>query len=99
MTRELIAANEPIKVPTDVAACPYCETLLTVTPEQWVQRDDGTWACDGFHDQCETEPDIDTDEWEDWFSAHSVMPYVYHLPVQMKVMDWLNEHYDFNVAN
>jgi hypothetical protein len=88
-------------VPPSVAVCPYCGGKLTVQAEDWVEMDDGTWGVleDATpHADCETEPDdIESDEWEDWFESHSRMPYVYQMPVEIKIAKWLNANYRFDM--
>lgn len=75
--------------------CPYCGGDLTYRCDGWVEDDNGQWMVDSMTSECSTEPDIESDEWEDWFSNHSDMPYVYQLPVDMRVQDWINERYRF----
>lgn len=39
--------------------------------------------------ECETEPDIDSDEWPDWHAEHYHMPYVYWMPYELRALKWL----------
>ena len=75
--------------------CPYCGGDLTYHCEGWEQDDDGTWLADCMQSECSTEPDMDSEEWEDWMSQHSDMPYVNQLPVDERVKDWINKRYRF----
>ena len=96
MTKLLDPDNE-IVVPKKVAVCPYCQTQITISPDGWVQNDDGSWWCDSFTSWCETEPDIDSDEWDDWWETHNEMPYVYQLPVDEKIKSWMYKRFRFDL--
>jgi len=76
-------------------ACPYCKGDLTYQAEGWEQQEDGTWTGNCFHSECSNEPDIESDEWEDWFATHSDMPYVYQLPVDQSAERFINSHFRF----
>lgn len=86
-------------VPRDVAVCPYCDGDLIAQPTAWTLDDDGTWFASESGIDCVTEPDLDDDDvskcerWDEWTDSHSVMPYVYWLPVDLKVVDWLKKNY------
>ena len=95
---QLVPADKLIDVPGDVAVCPYCGAALFVQCEQWSQQDDGSWAADNVHADCTGETDVGTPQWEEWLDSHSQMPYVYKLPVDMKVEKWVNEHYRFDLS-
>lgn len=95
MERELRDSSEPIAIPPEVAICPYCKTKLTVHITGGVMEDDGTWSVDCIQIDCESEPDIDSPEWQDWIVEHTDMPYVYMLPVDVKIQRWINERYRF----
>lgn len=90
-----LAPDARIDVPAEVAVCPYCKARLVASFEEWEQNDDGTWSGISVCLDCVTEPDIDSDEWEGWMDGHSQMPYVYMLPVCVKVEAWINERYRF----
>ncbi len=78
--------------------CPYCHGDLTYTANGWEEDDNGLWMADSFDMDCSTEPDMDNeDDWNDWFNNHSEMPYVYQLPVDEKVKDFINKKYRFDV--
>ena len=77
--------------------CPYCKGKLTYTCNSWEQDDKGLWMAEGFNMVCETEPEIDSEDWEDWFQSHCEMPYVYQLPVDERVKDFINNKYRFDV--
>lgn len=83
--------TKPIPVPRKVAVCPICDADI------WID-DISEWECeDGkpveISVDCVTEPDIDSDEWQDWFAQHWSMPYVDWLPVSTRVLRWFQRHY------
>lgn len=92
----IVTSNSRIDVPCSVAVCPYCDTKLNIGVDGWTEDEanPGYWIADMPSDVCcETEPDLDDEDWEDWFSSHSEMPYVYMLPVQSKIERWLKLNY------
>jgi hypothetical protein len=91
--------SDPIEIPEDVAVCPYCGAKLSVSPECWEQNEDGSWSLSNGHADCAAEPDIagEEEKWEEWFTVHSQMPYVYQLPVDEKCTAWINERYRFEM--
>jgi hypothetical protein len=92
---QLITCDTLLDVPADIAVCPYCGAALYVQFEAWSQEEDGSWSAENVHADCALEPDIRSDKWDAWSTAHSVMPYVYQLPVDQEVEKWVNEHYRF----
>jgi hypothetical protein len=96
--RTLIAPSAEIAVPMEVAVCPICGSHLTAQMEAWTQRDDGTWGPGETPSlQCPTEPDLDSNEWDDWFDGHYAMPYVDWLPVAERVQKWIDQQFDFDM--
>lgn len=93
---QLIDGDGTIDVPKDVAVCPYCGAVVTASFTAWTEDDNGQWMAAEVGVDCASEPDIDSDEWWEWFHIHSDMPYVYQLPVDTKVLAWVNQHYRFN---
>ena len=75
-----------LPVPADVAICPYCSGKLTATFTGWAEDGDALKA-DETHLTCENE----TEDGDD----HTAMPYVYWLPVEMRVQNWVNRNYVF----
>ena len=74
--------------------CPICGKavfLLGVT--EWGSDDHQISQAEY---ECETEPDIDSDEWWDWHDGHFSMPYVDWMPWENKMMEWLNRHYFYD---
>lgn len=78
--------------------CPYCQGDLTYTANGWEQDEDGLWMADSFDMECSSEPkDVLTEEWDEWLSQHSDMPYVNQLPVDEGVKNAINKKYRFEV--
>ena len=93
----VLGTDTTIHVPRDVAICPYCEASLVLQVTGWGQLDDGTWAASLIDLDCVSEPDMPEDdddprieEWEGWMEGHSYMPYLHWLPVEDRVLYWLN---------
>ena len=78
--------------------CPYCQGNLTYTADSWEEDDNGLWVGDHYDMRCSTEPELDSEEWDDWFQSHCEMPYVYQLPVDEKVIKYINSKYRFDVG-
>ena len=74
--------------------CPICRAKVHLTGVTEWGTDDGEII--GIEYECETEPDIDSDEWWDWHRGHWNMPYVDWLPWEVRVLKWLNERYHYN---
>ena len=95
--RHLIDSDALIAIPPEIAVCPYCDTKLTAHSEAWTQEDDDSWIATDVQVDCETEPDMESEEWEEWMKWHSDMPYVYMLPVVQTVTKWINSKYRFRL--
>lgn len=54
--------------------CPYCDGKLTVQAEEW-EEDEHGWYATGLYMDCDSEPDIDSDEWWEWDSWHGQSDY------------------------
>jgi hypothetical protein len=101
---ETMAAIEPIEARTNLRdklpmslpkhPCPICGSKVYIIEVNEWGTDEGEIVGAAF--ECETEPDIDSDEWEEWFHGHYSMPYVDWLPWENKVMTWLNQHYYYS---
>jgi hypothetical protein len=90
-------SNE-IEIPVSVAVCPDCQTKLTIHPTGWTEAGDGNgMVCDTFDSVCQHEPDIDEGGYDEFWESHPSyeMPYVYWLPVDMKIEAWLKKNYRF----
>ena len=90
----LIRDAEQITLPPGMFKCPKCGAAVVLEEVTgWVQADNGDWLADEVHINCETEPDIDGNDWDGWHRWHWDMPYAYWLPLSQKVERWINEHY------
>lgn len=92
---ELVSENKQFEFK---GACRYCGGDVTAWCEGWEQDDAGNWKADTVATQCSTEPDIDSEEWEDWFASHSDLPYVYILPMHQQIIKHINERYKFDLS-
>jgi hypothetical protein len=73
--------------------CPICKAKVYVTNvEAW---EVGTGKILEFTCDCETEPDIDSEEWWEWHNGHYAMPYVDWLPFKIRLQKWLDECYRY----
>ena len=82
----------PLSVPTESLPCPICGSKVIVTGVHEWETESGKIVQADF--DCETEPDLDSDEYLDWFhDHHENMPYVYWLPYEQRLLDWLNQRY------
>jgi hypothetical protein len=90
MKKPLDIDNLPIYVPSDVEDCPYCGSeLMILGVSEWNSEE-----VFEIELECADEPSIDdTDEWDDWWKSHEDMPYVYWMPAQENVLQWLNDNY------
>lgn len=96
---EIVKSDTPIDVPPEIATCPYCGGKLYVQCEAWTQEDDGSWTAQDIVVDCETEPDdLGSKEYRDWVKSHSEMPYVYQMPVEEGIREWLNSTYRFDLS-
>lgn len=77
--------------------CPYCGEDLIYNPTGWVQDDDGLWELDLYDKTCVSMPDIESPKFKEWVDQHTVMPYVYQLPIDLQVEHYINSKYRFNV--
>lgn len=92
-----VASDHIFEIPAEIAVCPYCDAKLYASCEAWTQIDNGSWIAEQLSIDCETEPDIEAPRWDEWFTTHSEMPYVYQLPVDTKVEKWVNTNFRFEV--
>ncbi len=80
-----------IWIPPQAAKCPICGGRLYVSGVDEWETDTG--RATQITVECESEPDIDGPDWEDWFSGHYSMPYVDWLPLEEPLLAWFNRHY------
>lgn len=93
MTRKLISQDDlPIKTR---AKCPICGAAVIVEEiDEWETETGRVTDC-GFHINCETGPDIDSDEWDDWHRWHWSMPYVDWLPLEVRLLEEFNQKFRY----
>lgn len=96
-----------IRVPREVAVCPYCDEptplVARISELEEANKRRGLWRVSEIELECTSEPELFDDEprmavrdeWEEWMNAHSYMPYVYWLPIDLRVLRWINELYRF----
>lgn len=82
---------KPLELPEP---CPICGKKIFLTEVS-------EWECVSgkvvsMTTECETEPDIDSDEWEDWHMGHYSMPYVDWLPFDLRMEKWVRERFVYN---
>lgn len=93
---KLIMINTHIEIPNIVARCPICnDTIVIEDIDEWQDLEMGIGRVteSGLHVTCVTEPDIDSDTWDDWFNAHWRDPYTDWLPIRKKVYRWFDVNY------
>jgi len=97
MALQTISADQIISIRSDIAVCPYCNAPVYVTAIEGMVEDEHGWKADYIDLQCGSEPEMDDPEWDGWLDQHTYMPYVYQLPVELKIIEWLNRHYRFAI--
>jgi hypothetical protein len=95
-TKTLVEADHVFEIPENIAKCPYCEAKLYARAIAWTEENDG-WTAEQLEVDCDNEPDIESDKWDEWMHNHSYMPYVFHLPVNNKIEDYIKSNFRFNV--
>jgi len=97
MDFEILKSDAALTIPAEVAICPICKGKLTAEFEDWIEAENRLDQITSTRLTCETEPDLD-DEWFDvWFSIHYAMPYADWVPVCIKVTQWINSKYRFDL--
>lgn len=89
--RESLRGKLPLELPRPEFDCPICGAMVHLTEVTEWGADDGEILTASF--DCETEPDIDSDEWWDWHRGHYRMPYVDWLPFEVRALEWINGRY------
>lgn len=96
-----VTTDATIELPPHLAKCPICGAKIYIDDmTAWTKDDlDGTWYAVEVSIQCETEPDIDGEDWWDWMNGHWSMPYVDWLPLTEQVLAWLKANYRFEMRS
>ncbi len=85
-----------INVPETVAKCPYCDAPLYICEiDEYSEGEDGALVPEHFSLDCTEEPDMADPGWEEFINWHIQMPYVYWLPLEEPVKQWLIKTYEF----
>ncbi|NIP28224.1 MAG: hypothetical protein GWN55_07455 [Phycisphaerae bacterium] len=94
-----IKTGAVLKIPAEVAVCPICGAAIYTDFDCWyLDEKEGRWQADSVNMDCETEPeDIESFEWQQWFAGHYSQPYIDWLPVEKRILEWINENYYFNL--
>lgn len=93
---QIVPTDHTFDIPPEVAICPYCDARLTAHCEAWTETDEESiWEAEQVSVDCDTQPDLDSDEWDEWADIHTDMPYVYWLPVSTKVEQWIDKNFRF----
>ena len=77
--------------------CPYCGADLVGKASMFEKRSNHTWQAAQLDMNCSAEPDIESDDWQEWFKKHSVMPYVYWHPVVSDILTHIQLYYSFKI--
>jgi len=75
--------------------CPYCNGDLKYSINSMIMDDNGLWMAEDIESDCSNCPEWDDPKFHQWIEAHSQMPYVIQLPVDMAVQKWINERFRF----
>lgn len=78
------------------AKCPICGSKLLLDAGEGCEQDsNGEWIATEIDLQCTSEPDIESQEWDDWHRWHYSMPYVDWLPLEQRVLRAVRLKYYF----
>lgn len=89
--KPLTPADLPLLMPTP---CPICDARVYLTSvDEWGADPEREGLIVHASFDCETEPDIDGDDWMHWHKCHYAMPYVDWLPYEQAALKWLARRY------
>jgi len=90
------------EIPGSLFCCPICGNLLTCEIDEWSQNDDDSWGVSeaGLHLSCASEPELSDDpmKYADWFEGHYQHPYIDWMPLEHRVLAWMNANYRFEMS-
>jgi hypothetical protein len=93
---DTIKAHDIVPLPEALSVCPICQRKLVITSyDSWCEDDESRWYAIEVHTQCESEPAIDSDNWDDWYRSHYSHPYIDWMPLSERILRWLKENYRF----
>lgn len=95
--------SKPLVIHPEIAVCPYCQSnLIFCGISEGSYLEDGTFIPEAIELECITVSDwIDgiTDTDRELLEQHCYMPYVYWLPVQITVLEYLQQNFEFVMQN
>ena len=84
----------PFKLMQDI--CPICGSEIVLSEVGGLELDDnGEWIATEITLECTSEPDIDSDGWNDWLNSHYQTPYIDWLPLEQKILKVVRTRYYF----
>lgn len=94
---KIIGMGDNIEVPLSVATCPICGAQVVIEFDEWEEAEEETFTASeaGIHPNCATEPDIESNDWQEWFNCHWRTPYIDWLPVEAKLFLWVRTNFRF----
>lgn len=96
----IVPFDHHFEIPETIAVCPYCKQKMYAQVNGWTEAPfeaEGLWLADNIETTCESEPeDFESDEFSDYVDSHSEMPYVYKLPVDKVIEDYINRNFRFS---
>lgn len=92
--KSILKLGDDIIIPADVAVCPICGAKLRAEIDETQESDSG-WKASSIALDCEREPDIGSDGWEEFFTNHYSQPYIDWHPLHGPIVKWINENYTF----
>ena len=92
----LLHCDAELDVPLEVAVCPCCHARLIASMTSFAQASDGKWSALTVQCRCAGIPDLDDEEFQLWWDAHSAT-HAFMAPVEAEVLDWLNTHYRIRI--
>lgn len=91
----VLAKGSVPEIPRSLFICPICGAQIVAEIDCWEQNADRTWQAAECKLNCSTEPDIDGKEWWDWHHNHFRVPYVDWLPLEIRVLAWMQANFRF----
>lgn len=92
--KKIDPASKIPEIPAEVAVCPICQAKIVIDIDEWETKN-GRVTKAGFHITCETQPEPDDRNSDNWWNWHYQMPYVDWLPVQAEVYKWFDSNFRY----
>lgn len=78
------------------ARCPICGAPLLLNAGEGCELiEGGIWIATEVSLECESEPDIDSDEWDAWHRWHYSQPYTDWLPLEQRILRAVRRRFYF----